>query len=208
LRDSKGNPVNGASKDARPNEVDPFFTELKLAPVPSAVASARRFTELFLRKQDLDEIIDDAQLITSELVTNAIKATGITATQADYASPDDRPVIARLRVSLPVLRIEVWDRDTRPPVPALPDLLDESGRGLMLVVAIAAAWGHQPSAGGKITWAEIRIPPKAGRLGYEQVVMGASSCWTYPDVVPVCRLWKVQSQERRNDTDPIIPAWR
>jgi anti-sigma regulatory factor (Ser/Thr protein kinase) len=152
--------VNGTFRDTRP-EIDAFYDELQLASVPSAVASARRFTELSLRKQDLDEIIDDAQLIISELVTNAIKATGITATQADYGSPDERPVIARLRVSSLVLRIEVWDRDIRPPVPALPDLLDESGRGLMLVAAIAAAWGHVPFADGKVTWAEIRIPPKA-----------------------------------------------
>jgi hypothetical protein len=53
--------------------------------------------------------------------------------------------------------VEVWDENSRLPEPAWPDLDDESGRGLMLVDALAARWGWDlPNSGrGKIVWALV-----------------------------------------------------
>ena len=152
--------MSGKLEDARPAEDHAICDEITLAPAPSAAGLARRFTEAFLSKHDLGEIAVAACLITSELVTNAIKATGATRAPADAADPDENNpsvVVARLRVSARVLRIEIWDNDPGLPVPALPDALDEGGRGLMLVAALATAWGHRPSAGGKAVWAEVPI---------------------------------------------------
>jgi hypothetical protein len=156
--------VNGSLEDARITEDHPSCAELALAVILSAASLARRFTEDFLRKQDLDEIADAACLITSELVTNAIKAAGTAEAPAGARNPDGMSlprIVVRLRVPVPVLRIEVWDDDPRPPVPVLAGVLDESGRGLMLVAAMASAWGHTPSPGGKAVWAEIPIPAEA-----------------------------------------------
>jgi len=153
--------VNGRHEDARITEDHASCDELTLAAIPSAADLARRFTDAFLSKQDLDEILDAACLVTSELVTNAIKAASITEPPVCASDQDSMSlsfVVVRLRVSAPVLRIEVWDDDPRPPVPVLAGVLDESGRGLMLVAATAAAWGHCPFPGGKTVWAEIPIP--------------------------------------------------
>jgi anti-sigma regulatory factor (Ser/Thr protein kinase) len=153
--------------------------ELELVAIPSAVGLARRFTEACLRKRDLDEIADTASLVASELVTNSIRATGITQSPASYAGLHDEElarITVRLRISVSGLLIEVRDEDPRPPVPARPDALDEGGRGLMLVTALAAAWGHGPCPGGKVVWAEIAVPGRPASGGQRDA----------PVPVPVC----------------------
>ena len=144
-----------------PHHPEAVSDELELAALPSAVSLTRRFIEAHLRKWQLEEMTDTAALVASELVTNAIKATGITETPADYARLHDvklARVITQLRLSATSLSIDTWDGDPHPPVPARPGDLDEDGRGLMLVTALTAAWGHYPSASGKVVWAEITIP--------------------------------------------------
>ena len=53
--------------------------------------------------------------------------------------------------------VEVWDENFQLPVPAPASLDDESGRGLMLVDALAERWGWNmpPSGRGKIVWALV-----------------------------------------------------
>ena len=152
--------------------------ELELAVLPSAVSLTRRFIEAHLRKWHLEEMTDTAALVASELVTNAIKATGITEGPADYARLHDvklARVITRLRLSAPSLFIETWDGGPHPPVPACPGDLDEGGRGLMLVTALTTAWGHYPSASGKVVWAEITIPR---RLMADTGTFAPGGSWT------------------------------
>ncbi len=95
--------------------------------------------------------IGDAVLVTGELAGNAVRhaRTEFTVT----ATFDGGPI-----------RLEVFDRDTRPP--SLLGLDDEStsGRGLHLVSAIATDWGWHTAeddqgTSGKVVWAEIGTAP-------------------------------------------------
>jgi Histidine kinase-like ATPase domain len=135
--------------------------ELELAALPTAVGLTRLFVGVYLRKWSLEAVTDIAELVASEIVTNAIKATGLSQQPADYAALHDADVgrvITRLCWLESSLVIETWDGEQRPPVQSSPVDLDEGGRGLMLVTALTTAWGHYPSGNGKVVWAEIAIP--------------------------------------------------
>ncbi|MQA87712.1 MAG: ATP-binding protein [Streptosporangiales bacterium] len=136
---------------------------MRLAALPTAVGCARRFTATQLRHWELAELIDGATLAVSELVTNAVQATGAVKMPRSYAELHDLPlatVVMRLRRTSASLVLEVWDADPHPPVPVDPGDCDEGGRGLSVVAAVAKAWGHYPSdahAGGKVVWAELDV---------------------------------------------------
>lgn len=110
--------MNSQPGHSHADEDSTDFDELELAAIPSAVSLTRRFTEASLRKRDLDKMADTACLIASELVTNAIRATGVTEMPAGYAGLHGAKlarIIARLRAAPPGLLIEVQDEDPRPP---------------------------------------------------------------------------------------------
>ena len=90
------------------------------------------------------EVIDDAQMIVSELLTNAINA---------------RCAGAEVTVSVHegVVRIEVVDDADGVPQPNRPSAADERGRGLMIVAALSSDWGYDVWARGKRVWAELRV---------------------------------------------------
>lgn len=123
---------------------------LVLVAAPVSVSRARAFTAATLRSLGALDVLDDALLVSSELVTNAVRATGRMAEQR---------MAVQLRVAGRSLYVEVWD--SAPGVPranhADPDA--EEGRGLCLVAALAARWGTcRPRAGGKVVWAELPLP--------------------------------------------------
>jgi signal transduction histidine kinase len=131
------------------------ISELELAAVPAAVGHARRFTRRQLIRWRLDELIDDVELLVSELLSNAVKATGAFAAPASSPEPrDDRGavVIVRFRLAGTDLYVEVSDSDPAPPVPADPAELDQHGRGLHLVAALSDDWGHYAAETGKTVW--------------------------------------------------------
>ncbi|MFF1357687.1 ATP-binding protein [Streptomyces sp. NPDC058297] len=93
----------------------------------------------------LPEIAATAELLTSELVSNAVKHS-------------DGPVAVRLRTRTGMLRIGVMDNDPELPNP-LPCTTDEAfGRGLFLVQALAADWGRYPVTDRKVVWFELSTP--------------------------------------------------
>jgi anti-sigma regulatory factor (Ser/Thr protein kinase) len=105
-------------------------------------------------------VADDATLIVDEILANATAAT--------VALPDAQPtgdwVAARIQVNAGRLRIEVWDRGGGTPTVRGRDDACESGRGLLIVNALAVAWGHRchPDAGGTLVWADVTIPADDG----------------------------------------------
>ncbi|QIG44971.1 SpoIIE family protein phosphatase [Nocardioides anomalus] len=88
------------------------------------------------------EVVEDALLVTSELVTNAVLHA-------------EAPVELRLVSSRTELRIEVHDREASQPLRRSPDLDDEHGRGLTIVAALSTHWGTRPSGSGKVVWAVL-----------------------------------------------------
>lgn len=113
--------------------------------LPDAVGHARRFTARTLRSWQATEGLDPALLVVSELVTNALVHT-------------QGQVRLDLRLAGGRLRIAVSDSSPRTPTrPTSVDWEATGGRGILLVEAVATAWGSVPLSGGKQVWAEITL---------------------------------------------------
>ncbi|MEV7024409.1 ATP-binding protein [Kitasatospora sp. NPDC093558] len=113
-----------------------------------AVGSVRHRLRSALSHWGVPELSDTAELLSSELVTNALLHTGKGAVFDAVLGTDHR------------LRIEVQDGATRLPGRRRdPDAeYATSGRGLLLVEALADAWGVQLRGDGKVTWFELATP--------------------------------------------------
>jgi anti-sigma regulatory factor (Ser/Thr protein kinase) len=136
--------------------------QILLAVGPEAAKAARDFTSGTLREWHLDELIEEAVLIASELVTNAIRhgqracpgETGGTVKADDAAKVE----LAWQRQASRVICM-VTDRSPLPPVLGSADQDSESGRGLQVVQALAATWGWMMlGATRKAVWAALTIP--------------------------------------------------
>ncbi|MEU1504003.1 SpoIIE family protein phosphatase [Kitasatospora sp. NPDC005748] len=103
-----------------------------------------------LRRWGVAELVDTAELLASELVTNAIRHTDrdamFTARLYREAAADG----GRAR-----LRVEVEDESDLWPTRRTPGEQASSGRGLMLVEALADGWGVEPRGSGKRMWFEL-----------------------------------------------------
>ena len=127
-----------------------------LAALPTSPFWARRYIRLFLgscRGIGIDAA-DTAELLVSELVTNAVRFAGLPAPGQQYS---DR--VSSGLISLSVrhfdegLLIEVFDTDACPPVLTDADDEAESGRGLVLVDALSKEWSYFfPPCGGKVVY--------------------------------------------------------
>ena len=110
------------------------------------VGAARHALRYWLHKRGCTTT-DDAVLVLSELVTNAMVHAGAGCTiEMQY---DD----ARLR-------LEVRDPSPSPPVIAVVRPHETGGRGLHIVDAVTGAWGWEPTVDGKRVWASLDAPVK------------------------------------------------
>jgi anti-sigma regulatory factor (Ser/Thr protein kinase) len=137
-----------------------FSVTLTLAAVPTAVGAARRYVRSELASAGLAALIEDAELVASELVTNAIKATGVMATEPTWVELEGLAVIRiRLCFAKSSVFIEVWDHDATQPKPKVATADDVSGRGLLIVTSLCVRWNvRRVPAGGKVVWAELTKP--------------------------------------------------
>ncbi|MFG2812764.1 ATP-binding protein [Streptomyces sp. NPDC048410] len=109
----------------------------------AAVPEARRELRALLRHWDRPDRTGVAELLTSELVTNALVHT-------------DDDAILTVVVSARGLRVEVRDFVARGPLMRTPEAdEDTNGRGLILVQSLADAWGVRAHAVGKSVWFEL-----------------------------------------------------
>ncbi|MFJ2258642.1 ATP-binding protein [Streptomyces sp. NPDC087844] len=140
--------------------------------MPQRTASEREFTMRFtstprgarLARRLVSHRLDDwghpyttpvnetLTLITAELTANAVR----------HGHVPGRDFHLRLALAEGIVRIEVTDTlaEKQPPAdPPATDSLSESGRGLLLVTALADNWGVSPrrAAPGKTVWAECAM---------------------------------------------------
>jgi len=120
----------------------PLTFDHVLTPHPSSVSTARRMVRELLAGVGLADLLDDAALLMSELVTNAVIHAG-------------SQVGVRGQVVDGVLRVEVTDAS--PHHPALRHYAETAGtgRGLALLVALADDWGVIPAPESKTVWFEL-----------------------------------------------------
>jgi len=116
---------------------------LDLPPDHTAAARARHFVAATLRGWGCHDAVADAELLVSELVTNAVLHARSEATVTV-----DRNGSGLLRVAV---------CDASPAAPRLRDYGPESvtGRGMLLVDRIARRWGVDVSSSGKCVWFEV-----------------------------------------------------
>jgi anti-sigma regulatory factor (Ser/Thr protein kinase) len=109
-----------------------------------------------------DEDIDTAELLISELMTNAVKFSARSHPPARAANDDIR---LELAYSPGKLTVAVTDSSPDTPVVSRPGTDAEDGRGMMLVAALTLewAWRDQPD-GGKTVYCVIPVEHDAGRL--------------------------------------------
>ena len=123
--------------------------EVVVASGLDAPAAARAAVTAWLSPQVADQVLDDAQLLVSELVTNSVRHAQL---------PSD----ARVRVSVEIrdgfMRLEVEDPGDVALGAVAPDREHGGGFGLFLVEALAQRWGSKHD-GTTCVWAELAIAP-------------------------------------------------
>jgi anti-sigma regulatory factor (Ser/Thr protein kinase) len=130
-------------------------SELLLIPGPESVKTARDFTAATLRGWKLEALVEEAVIVASELVTNAIRhGTCPPGPSADVACV----MLAWQRHDGRIICV-VTDGSSMPPVLEQADMSSESGRGLQVVHALAAAWGWvMLGVCEKAVWAAFQLP--------------------------------------------------
>jgi anti-sigma regulatory factor (Ser/Thr protein kinase) len=120
---------------------------IQLSPTPRGARLARLLATEQLRSWGLP--LDPARQVIAELSANA----------AEHGRIPGRDFRLLLYVVADTLRIEVTDtRDDRLPTPRLPTPESESGRGLLIVDALADRWGVTPGLPPRKTvWAELTL---------------------------------------------------
>jgi anti-sigma regulatory factor (Ser/Thr protein kinase) len=129
-----------ARSDMRPQ------AELRLPPEVATPAFARAAVAAMASGLP-EEVVSDIELLTTELVTNAVKHANV--------SPSDQ-IVVRL-VLRDGVRVEVIDAGPPfDPRPIRPESGSKSGWGLFLVDNVARSWGVEPEEGlGKKVWFEV-----------------------------------------------------
>ncbi|MGI5441183.1 ATP-binding protein [Streptomyces shenzhenensis] len=153
---ASGHGVCGSRAGPRSQGPVPRSEEFGLPAGAACVAQARCLVGTLLAGWGLsDEPADDAILVLSELVTNAIAHSG------------GSRITCRVHVLGGRVRIEVEDERRGASVPAVrePDVDDQGGRGLLLVSRLSDAWGvgEAPDGKGRVVWADVEYEGNGAR---------------------------------------------
>jgi anti-sigma regulatory factor (Ser/Thr protein kinase) len=129
-----------------------------LDPGATASGAARDFTRQILGSWGLLALAEDATVIVSELVTNAL----CHAVRSMSGTAHDRVELILLRRPAQMVCV-VTDPCTEPPVLVPPDPEAEVGRGLHVIDALSAAWGWaRVGVDKKAVWATLGVPDLDG----------------------------------------------
>ena len=123
---------------------EPWEWSMSLPAEVHAATVARRVLRVLLASWNIRCILDDVELVTSELVTNVVR---------HGAFP------AELRVQWQDACVRVAVEDAHPMPPRQRDVPTEAvdGRGLQIIDEIARDWGVDRAGGGKVVWADLLI---------------------------------------------------
>jgi anti-sigma regulatory factor (Ser/Thr protein kinase) len=121
----------------------------RFAATDAAPSKARGVVRVALLAWEYDhDTAYTAALLTSELVTNAVR----------HAQPT-RDCVVEFGVALDVFTLAVVDAGRGVPVPRQAAEDEESGRGLALVEELAADYGSRRVEGGKAVFFRLKVPP-------------------------------------------------
>lgn len=105
---------------------------------------ARRLVGKALTSWDLSHLVEDGELIVTELVANAVRHGA------------RQPLLVKVHRPLPnTVRVAVSDRSRIAPTLRSPSNDEEAGRGLFLVDCFAHRWGTDFRRWGKVVWADL-----------------------------------------------------
>ncbi|MER6569670.1 ATP-binding protein [Streptomyces sp. NPDC001093] len=148
--------MNGLALHERPTE--PAFWRIALPHTAAAVPVARALVRTALAEVEHPADSDTAELLTAELVANAVEHTA------------GRGPIELVVELLPSgCQVEVHDPDPAPPgrltAPVIeePDVWQEGGRGLLLIRTLSSSCGHRPTPSGKAVWFRLPAVPAQRR---------------------------------------------
>lgn len=124
----------------------PREARFRLDPEAARIPEVRELLSRLVASWRLDSAVAEAdvQLLATELATNAVRHAGT-------------PFTVTIRYLGTALRVEVNDESPVLPVRRDPDPEDISGRGMVLVAALASAWGVEPADDGKSVWFEVPV---------------------------------------------------
>ena len=129
-------------------QASPRLIALALPGTPESVPIARRRVRAALGLHGLGEFAEDAEVITAELVGNAVR----------HACKDGAKTIGVIlsHAGAPAA-VTVAVSDCSPHVPVRRDtpVGNEQGRGLQIVEALSAHWGWRRGGGGKVVFAVL-----------------------------------------------------
>jgi anti-anti-sigma regulatory factor/anti-sigma regulatory factor (Ser/Thr protein kinase) len=117
-------------------------------PTVETVAVSRRMVTDACRMWDIAHLVADAEVVVTELVSNAVLHAGTTLDlSVTYTGRN--------------LHVAVRDRAVEPARLVGPmSVAEAGGRGLIIVEALAASWGCTPVRDGKVTWATLPRHPR------------------------------------------------
>ncbi|MEV8030782.1 ATP-binding protein [Streptomyces sp. NPDC002742] len=137
----------------------PASWRIALPHTVAAVPVARALVRTALAEREHAADSDTAELLTAELVANAVEHTA-----------GDGPIELVVELMPTGCRVEVHDPDPVPPLdltlphpPGEPDPWQEHGRGLLLLRALSSACGHRLTDSGKAVWFRLPVVPAQRR---------------------------------------------
>jgi anti-sigma regulatory factor (Ser/Thr protein kinase) len=137
--------------------------QLSLPAEPASVSRARHFVRGAVQTLGAPAVVDDAELLISELATNAVLHAR-SAFTVEVSRSGERLRICVADSSALAPRVRAYRSDST------------TGRGLQLVQTLSAAWGVQPRRPGKTVWVELLVDgSSAPPPGDED---GATWTWT------------------------------
>jgi serine/threonine-protein kinase RsbW len=116
-----------------------------LPSTPYSVRMARFYVRAALTYHDLSDYSEDAEMVTSEIISNAVQHAGAQAIGLELTYLKGSRAVA----------IVVTDSSPLPPVGRDPAVDAECGRGLLVVAALSSRWGWRPHGEGKAVFAII-----------------------------------------------------